>query len=88
MAHPALRRHSPHGTTLACTNFLAEIIHQLKVSDAHFAKLLDEYDSLNDEVVAAETFVKPTAEDAEHEMRRRRVLLKDEIARAISAAKA
>ena len=30
----------------------AEIIHQLKVSDAHFAKLLDEYDSLNDEVVA------------------------------------
>ena len=66
----------------------AEIIHQLKVSDAHFAKLLDEYDSLNDEVVAAETFVKPTAEDAEHDMRRRRVLLKDEIARAISAAKA
>ncbi len=66
----------------------ADIIHNLKVSDAHFVKLLDEYDSLNDEVVAAETFVKPTAEDAEHDMRRRRVLLKDQIARAINAAKA
>ena len=66
----------------------ADIIHNLKVSDAHFAKLLDEYDSLNDEVVAAETFVKPTAEDAEHELRRRRVLLKDQIARAIAVAKA
>lgn len=66
----------------------AEIIHKLKVSDAHFARLLDEYDSVNDQVVAAETFVKPTAEDAEHELRRRRVLLKDQIARAIAAAKA
>ena len=66
----------------------AEIIHKLKVSDAHFARLLDEYDSVNDQVVAAETFVKPTAEDAEHELRRRRVLLKDQIARAIAVAKA
>ena len=65
----------------------AEIIHKLKISDAHFARLLAEYDSVNDEVVAAETFVKPTAEDHEHEIRRRRVLLKDEIARAIAAAK-
>ncbi len=31
----------------------AEIIHKLKVSDNHFARLLDEYDSLNDEVAAA-----------------------------------
>lgn len=66
----------------------AEIIHKLKVSDAHFARLLDEYDSVNDQVVAAETFVKPTADDAEHELRRRRVLLKDQIARAIAVAKA
>ncbi|NHF72533.1 YdcH family protein [Paracoccus xiamenensis] len=65
----------------------AEVIHKLKISDAHFARLLEEYDSLNDEVAAAETFVKPTAEDAETEMRRRRVLLKDQIARAIAAAK-
>lgn len=66
----------------------AEIIHQLKVSDAHFAKLLDEYDQINDEVAAAETFVKPTAEDYETEIRRRRVLLKDQIAQAIASAKA
>ncbi len=66
----------------------AEIIHKLKVSDNHFARLLDEYDSLNDEVAAAETLVKPTAEDFEAQMRRRRVLLKDQIAQAIAAAKA
>lgn len=65
-----------------------EIIHELKISDAHFARLLAEYDSVNDEVVAAETFVKPTSEEYEFELRRRRVLLKDDIARAISAAKA
>ncbi len=66
----------------------SEIIHELKISDAHFARLLAEYDSVNDEVVAAETFVKPTSEEYESELRRRRVLLKDDIARAISAAKA
>lgn len=66
----------------------AEIIHQLKVSDAHFAKLLNEYDQINDEVAAAESFVKPTAEDYETEIRRRRVLLKDQIAQAIASAKA
>lgn len=65
-----------------------DIIHELKVSDAHFARLLDEYDSLNDEVVAAETLVKPTAEDYETQIRRRRVLLKDQIAQAIAAARA
>ncbi|TKW68324.1 MAG: DUF465 domain-containing protein [Paracoccus denitrificans] len=66
----------------------ADIIHELKLSDAHFAKLLDDYDSLNDEVAAAETFVKPTDQDHETEIRRRRVLLKDQIAQAIAAAKA
>ena len=66
----------------------AEIIHDLKLPDAHFAKLLEEYDRLNDEVVAAETYVKPTAEDYETQIRRGRVLLKDQIAQAIAAARA
>lgn len=66
----------------------AEIIHELKVSDAHFARLLDEYDAINDEVAGAESLVHPTSEEHEHELRRKRAHLKDEIARMISAAKA
>ncbi|MDO5643768.1 MAG: DUF465 domain-containing protein [Paracoccus sp. (in: a-proteobacteria)] len=66
----------------------AQVIHDLKVSDRHFARLLDEYDSVNDEVAAAETSVKPTTEEHETTLRRQRARLKDEIARMISAAKA
>ena len=65
----------------------AEIIHNLKISDNHFARLLDEYDTVNDEVAAAETNVQPTTEEHEHELRRKRSHLKDESARMISAAK-
>ena len=65
----------------------AEIIHNLKISDNHFARLLDEYDTVNDEVAAAETNVQPTTEEHEHELRRKRSHLKDEIARMISVAK-
>lgn len=60
-------------------------IHDLKVSNAHFARLLDEYDSVNDEVAAAETLVKPMSEEAEKALRRQRAQLKDEIARMIAA---
>lgn len=63
----------------------AQRIHDLKVSNAHFARLLEEYDSVNDEVAAAETLVKPISEDAEKQLRRQRAHLKDEIARMIAA---
>lgn len=65
----------------------ADTIHQLKVSNAHFARLIDEYDTLNDRVVAAETLVKPTAPDYETELRKKRTHLKDEIFRMISQHK-
>lgn len=65
----------------------AELIHQLKVSDAHFARLMDEYDSVNDEVAAAEARHVTMSEEAETTLRKQRAALKDDIARAISAAK-
>ena len=64
-----------------------EIIHGLKLSNAHFARLLDEYDSINDQVAGAETTTAPTSQDHETELRKQRAHLKDEIARMISAAK-
>lgn len=63
----------------------ADRIHELKLSDAHFARLLREYDDINDEVAAAETLVKPISEEAEKQLRRKRAQLKDEIARMIAA---
>lgn len=62
-------------------------IHALKVSDAHFARLLDDYDSVNDEVAAAESRHTPMSDEAETELRKKRASLKDQIARALSAAK-
>lgn len=66
----------------------AETIHALKISDARFARLLSEYDTVNDEVAAAESRHTPMSDEAETELRKKRAHLKDEIARAMTAAKA
>lgn len=60
-------------------------IHDLKLKDAHFARLLEEYDQVNDAVYQAESLIQPTSEAAEKELRRKRAHLKDEIARMLSA---
>lgn len=58
----------------------AEAMTALKVKDAHFAKLLADYDEVNDAVHLAETRVKPVSEEEEASLRRRRLAIKDEIA--------
>jgi uncharacterized protein len=63
----------------------AERIHRLKVTNGYFARLMDEYNELNRTIHRIESRVEPTSEDVEEEMKRRRVHLKDEIARMISA---
>ena len=57
-----------------------ERIHALKVSNAHFARLLEEYDQVNDEVAGAESRQTPMSDEAESGLRRKRASLKDEIA--------
>jgi hypothetical protein len=51
----------------------------LKASDAHFARLSDEYHEVNRAVHRAETNVEPISETAETELRKKRAVLKDEI---------
>ncbi|MBK5927468.1 YdcH family protein [Rhodobaculum claviforme] len=63
----------------------AERISQLKQSNAHFARLVEEYHDLNRTVHRAETQVEPTSDAHESELRRRRVVLKDEIRRMLDA---
>lgn len=62
-----------------------EAIHKLKTSNAHFAKLVDEYHEINRAVHRAETDVEPTDDLHMTEMRKQRLALKDEIARMLAA---
>ncbi|WP_284164275.1 DUF465 domain-containing protein [Frigidibacter sp. SD6-1] len=64
----------------------AEKIHRLKTSDAHFARLSDEYHEVNRRVHRAETNLEPMEELAEVDLRKRRSHLKDEIARLLASA--
>ncbi len=76
--------HTPHELHEEFPEF-AERMHDLKVNDAHFATLFDEYHTINRAVHRAETLVEPVEELAEVEMRKKRMALKDEIYRIISA---
>ncbi len=64
---------------------LADRISALKQSDAHFARLADEYHEINRAVHRAETHVEPVDELAEIEMRKKRAALKDELYRRLTA---
>lgn len=64
---------------------LADKISALKAADPHFAHLMQDYDAVNDEVHLAETDVKPMEDLALTELRKKRMLLKDEIYKALTA---
>ncbi|MEX0337937.1 MAG: YdcH family protein [Arenibacterium sp.] len=62
-----------------------DLMHTLKQSDAHFARLADDYHEVNRAVHRAETNVEPMEELAEVDLRKRRAALKDEIWSILSA---
>ncbi len=63
-----------------------EVMSQLKQTDAHFARLAEEYHEINRRVHRAETNIEPVEELAEGEMRKKRAVLKDEIWAIVSKA--
>ncbi len=63
-------------------------MHALKVENAHFAKLFDDYHDLNRAIHRAETNVEPVEELYEMQLRKERMLLKDQIYAMLSAADA
>ena len=64
---------------------LADKIHALKTSDAHFAKLADEYHELNRQIHRIETDVEPASDEHQTELRKQRMALKDEIYNMLKA---
>jgi uncharacterized protein YdcH (DUF465 family) len=61
-------------------------IRALKQSDAQFAKLVADYERVNDEVFKAESQIQPTEELHEHELKKERMVLKDAIWRRLRMA--
>lgn len=70
--------HTPHELAEEFPD-LVDKISALKQSDAHFSRLVDEYHDINRNVHRAETYVEPTDDLHLVEMRKKRLLLKDQI---------
>jgi uncharacterized protein len=77
--------HTPHELADEFPEFAAKL-HELKLADPHFARLAVEYHDLNRAIHRAETGVEPVSEPHEGELRRKRMELKDAIARRLRAA--
>ncbi|MCX2723451.1 YdcH family protein [Roseibium salinum] len=64
----------------------ADALHALKTGDAHFARLAEEYHTVNREVHRIETNVAPSSDEALEELKKKRLHLKDQIAALLAAA--
>ena len=62
-----------------------ERIHQLKVSDEHFAKLFDEYHELDHEILRMEEGIETPSDDVLEELKKKRLYLKDQLFSMIMA---
>jgi len=54
-------------------------IHELKLSNRHFAQLADKYHDLNREIHRAETGVEAMSDDSLESLKKKRLQLKDEL---------
>ncbi len=64
----------------------AKKIADLRQADTHFAKMADNYHTVNRAIHRAETDVEPTSDDHMSQMRRERLALKDQIAAYLRGA--
>lgn len=62
-----------------------DAIHALKAADPRFARVLEEYDEVNDKIHRAETKIEPVSQEEENNLRKQRLALKDKIAAALTA---
>lgn len=62
----------------------AEAIAALRAKDDHFRKMADTYHEVNRALHRAETRVEPVSEVEEANLRRQRMALKDQIAKALA----
>jgi uncharacterized protein YdcH (DUF465 family) len=65
---------------------LRDKIHQLKVSNPHFHKLMSDYDLVEHEVRNIENAGQNTSDDYLEELRKKRLNLKDQLYKLLNAA--
>jgi len=56
-----------------------DTIHRLKMSNAHFAKLFEEYHNVTAEVSRIEQEIETVSDDVTEKLKKKRLALKDEI---------
>ncbi len=56
-----------------------ETITTLKNNNNHFARLYDDYDELNKEILRIEKEITPTSDEYLEELKKKRLMIKDEI---------
>mgnify|MGYP000158971635 FL=1 len=61
-------------------------IHEMKVSNAHFAKLFDQYHEVDHEVRRIEQGIETPADEYTEEVKKKRLALKDELFQMLKAA--
>lgn len=69
-----------------CEKFPGQLItiHSLKAADPRFARILEEYDPVNDLIHLAETRIAPVSHEEETNLRKHRLALKDTIEQALT----
>jgi uncharacterized protein YdcH (DUF465 family) len=65
---------------------LRERIHEMKVNDVNFRSLFDEYHELTRSIEKMEDEVTPVSTRTEEDAKKRRLYLKDELYRLLTAA--
>jgi len=63
----------------------AEKIHELKLNNAHFAKIADAYHEVNREIHRIEAKIEATSDAYAEGLKKKRLALKDEIATFLTA---
>lgn len=76
--------HTPHDLTAEFPDAV-DRMHRLRAENPHFARLADAYHDVNRAIHRAETRVEPISDEAETDLRRQRMRLKDEIAALLRA---
>ena len=63
------------------------ILHELKLSDAHFRALTDRYHDTNREIHRIETELEAASDQRLEDLKKQRLAMLDEVAQAIARAK-
>ncbi len=77
--------HTPHEIAAEFPD-MAERIHQLKISNAHFARIAETYHDLNRQIHRMETNIEPASDIVIENLKKSRLKLKDEISELLQVS--